>query len=145
VKKLKIAIGADHGGFELKEKIALMLKSQGYEIEDFGTFNSDSCDYPPIAKKVAKEVASGNFARGILICGTGIGMSITANKIKGIRASLCHDKFSAQMSRAHNDANVLCMGQRVIKEDLALEILNIWLNTDFEGGRHKKRIDIIED
>ncbi len=145
MKKLKIAIGADHGGFELKNKIALILNSQEYKFQDFGTFTSESCDYPLIAKKVAKEVASGDFDRGILICGTGIGMSITANKIKGIRAALCHDKFCAQMSRAHNDANILCMGQRVIKEDLALEIVNIWLNTDFEGGRHKKRIDIIED
>lgn len=145
MKKIKIAIGADHGGFALKEIISLMLKSQGYEVEDFGTFTSESCDYPPIAKKVANEVASGNFTRGILVCGTGQGMTMTANKIKGIRAALCHDKFSATMSRAHNDANVLCMGERIIQEDLALEILNIWLNTDFEGGRHKKRVDSIED
>lgn len=145
MEDLKIAIGSDHGGFELKEKISALLESKGYVFKDFGTFSSESCDYPPIAKHVAREVASGKFNRGILICGSGIGMSIAANKIKGIRAALCNDTFCAQMSRAHNDANILCMGQRAIEEKLAPEILDIWLNTDFEGGRHKKRVDEIEE
>lgn len=142
---LKIAIGSDHGGFKLKEKIIEYLKDKKFEIEDFGTFSEESCDYPKIAKKVSVGVASKNFDRGILVCGTGIGMSIVANRVKGIRAALCSDTFSAKMTRAHNDSNILCLGQRVIEEELALEIVEIWLSSEFEGGRHKNRIDMIED
>lgn len=144
MENLKIAIGSDHGGFEYKNKIVDYLKAKGYSVEDVGTYSTDSCDYPLIAKDVAQKVASKEFDRGILVCGTGIGMSIVANKFKGIRASVCGDKFSAQATRAHNDSNILCMGQRVIPFDLALEITDIWLNTEFEGGRHKRRVDMIE-
>lgn len=145
MEKLKIAIGSDHGGFELKAKIAEYLESKGIEIKDFGTFTNESCDYPVFAKEVAIEVANGSFDRGILICGTGIGVSIVANKVKGIRAALCFDTFCAKMSREHNNANILCLGQRVLSQDLALEIVDIWLKTDFEGGRHQRRVDLIEE
>lgn len=145
MEKFKIAIGSDHGGFELKAKIAEYLESKGIEIKDFGTFTNESCDYPVFAKEVATEVANGSFNRGILICGTGIGVSIVANKIKGIRAALCFDTFCAKMSREHNNANILCLGQRVLSQDLALEIVDIWLKTDFEGGRHQRRVDLIEE
>ncbi len=141
---LKIAIGADHGGFRLKKKIIEYLREKNVEFKDFGTFDEESCNYPDIAKKVSLEVATGNFNKGILICGTGIGMSIVANKTKGIRAALCADTFSAKASRAHNNANILCLGQRVTGEGLALEILDIWLNSSFESGRHKTRVDMIE-
>lgn len=145
MEKLKIAIGSDHGGFELKAKIAEYLEGKGIEIKDFGTFTNESCDYPVFAKEVATEVANGSFNRGILICGTGIGVSIVANKVKGIRAALCFDAFCAKMSREHNNANILCLGQRVLSKDLALEIVDIWLKTDFEGGRHQRRVDLIEE
>ena len=141
---LKIAIGADHGGFRLKKKIIEYLREKNVEFKDFGTFDEESCNYPDIAKKVSLEVATGNFNKGILICGTGIGMSIVANKTKGIRAALCADTFSAKASRAHNNANILCLGQRVTGEGLALEILDTWLNSSFESGRHKTRVDMIE-
>lgn len=144
MEKLKIAIGSDHGGFELKEKIISYLKAKNIEFKDFGTFTQESCDYPVFAKEVALEVSNGRFNKGILICGTGIGVSIVANKIKGIRAALCFDTFCAQMSREHNNANILCMGQRVINESLALEIVDVWLHSDFEGGRHEKRVNMIE-
>jgi ribose 5-phosphate isomerase B len=140
---MKIAIGADHGGYEYKQEIIKHLTN--FEIKDFGTFSNDSCDYPEFAKQVAKEVAAGNYDRGILICGTGIGMSICANKFKGIRAALCSDTFSAKATREHNDSNILCMGARVIDLPLALEITDIWLNTPFSGEeRHKRRIGMIE-
>ena len=144
MNNLKIAIGADHGGFRLKEKIIEYLREKNVEFKDFGTFDEESCNYPDIAKKVSLEVATGNFNKGILICGTGIGMSIVANKTKGIRAALCADTFSAKASRAHNNANILCLGQRVTGEGLALEILDTWLNSSFESGRHKTRVDMIE-
>ena len=144
MENLKIAIGADHGGFRLKEAIIEYLRGKNIEFNDFGTFDEESCNYPDIAKKVSQEVAAGNFNKGILICGTGIGVSIVANKFKGIRAALCADTFSAKASRAHNDANILCLGQRVTGEGLALEILEAWLNSSFEGGRHKTRVDMIE-
>ena len=148
MEDFKIAIGSDHGGFELKEKVIEYLKTKNLEFKDFGTFDKNSCDYPEIAQRVAKEIQNGNqnsnFNKGILICGTGIGMSIAANKIKGIRAALCSDTFSAKASRAHNDANILCLGQRVIGDCLAIEIIEAWLNSEFEGGRHQKRIDTIE-
>ena len=140
---MKIAIAADHGGFEYKNKIIKHLS--GYEVKDFGTFSEESCDYPEFAKKVALEVASGNYDRGILICGTGIGMSICANKVKGIRAALCSDKFSAKATREHNDSNILCMGARVIDLPLAIEITDIWLSTPFSNEeRHIRRIGMIE-
>ena len=140
---MKIAIGADHGGFELKEKIVDYLKSKGIEFKDFGTFSKDSCDYPKIGKDVASEVANGNFNRGILVCGSGIGMSIVANRFKKVRAALCWDMTTAEFSRTHNDANLLCLGQRVVDNQLALEMVDLWLNTEFEGGRHKLRVDML--
>lgn len=140
-----IAIGSDHGGFEYKEEIIKHLKEKGYEnIIDCGTYSKDSCDYPIIAKEVAKKVVSKEADKGILICGTGIGMSIAANKVKGIRAALCGDTFSARATRAHNNSNILCLGERVIGIELAFDIVDIWLKTDFEGGRHQRRIDEIE-
>ena len=144
MKDLKIAIGSDHGGFELKGKVLEYLKTKNLEVKDFGTLDNKSCDYPTIAQTIAKEIQAGNFDRGILICGTGIGMSIAANKFKGIRAALCADTFSAKASRAHNDANILCLGQRVIGDCLAIEIVDAWLNAEFEGGRHQNRIGMIE-
>lgn len=145
MKNLRIAIGADHGGYKLKERIVEHLKAKNIQMEDFGTFSEESCNYPIIAKKVAKSVTSKEFDKGILICGTGIGMSIVANKVKGIRASLCTDTFSARMTRAHNDSNILCLGQRVTGDGLALDIVDAWLNSEFEGARHKIRIDMIEE
>lgn len=144
MNNLKIAIGSDHGGFRLKGKIVEYLRGQNIQFEDFGTFDEESCDYPVVAQKIAKDVADKKFDRGILVCGTGIGVSIAANKTKGIRAALCSDTFSAKMSRAHNDANILCLGQRVIGEGLAMEIVDVWLKSEFEGGRHKIRVDKIE-
>ena len=144
MEKLKVAIGCDHGGFDLKQKVIDYLKARDIEFKDFGVYIKEASDYPEIAKEVAKEVAGNKYDRGILICGTGIGMSIAANKTKGIRASLCHDTYSARVSRAHNNANVLCLGARVVGEYLALDIVDIWLKSKFEGGRHKKRIDMIE-
>ena len=142
---MKIVIGADHGRFTYKQKILEHLKKQGYMVEDFGTFSDTSCDYPVIAKKVAHAVSSGEFDRGILICGTGIGMSIAANKIKGIRAALCGDTFSAHATREHNDSNVLCLGARVIGDELAIDIVDIWLKTEFSAQeRHQRRIDMLE-
>jgi len=140
---LNIAIGSDHGGYVLKEEIKLWLTEKGYKFEDFGTYSLDSCDYPEIAHKVANAVAQGYYSRGILICGTGIGVSIAANKVPGIRAALCHDTFSAKASREHNDANILTMGERVIGRGLALEILEAWLGASFAGGRHQRRVDLI--
>ena len=144
MEKLKVAIGCDHGGFELKQKVIDYLKARDIEFEDFGIYIKEAADYPEIAKKVSIDVANNRFNRGILICGTGIGMSIVANKTKGIRAALCHDTYSARVSRAHNNANILCLGARVVGEYLALDIVDTWLKTGFEGGRHKKRIDMIE-
>ena len=141
-----IAIGSDHGGFELKEKLMERLSERGLEYKDFGTYSSASCDYPVYAKAVANAVASGECDRGIIICGTGIGVSITANKVRGIRAALCGDCFSAEATRQHNDANVLCMGARVVGEGLALKIADTFLDTPFSNDeRHIRRISMIED
>ena len=140
----KVVIGSDHGGFKLKNIIISHLETSGYEVEDVGCFNEDSCDYPVIAKEVAQKVLKIS-SKGILVCGTGIGMSISANRFKGIRASHCTDTFSARMTRKHNDSNILCLGERVTGAGLALDIVDIWLKTEFEGGRHKKRIDLIEE
>ena len=141
-----IAIGSDHGSFELKEKLMEHLSERGLEYKDFGTYSSASCDYPVYAKAVANAVASGECDRGIIICGTGIGVSITANKVRGIRAALCGDCFSAEATRQHNDANVLCMGARVVGEGLALKIADTFLDTPFSNDeRHIRRISMIED
>jgi ribose 5-phosphate isomerase B len=140
-----IAIGSDHGGYILKEKIKEHLKSRGLEYQDFGTFSAESCDYPVYAKKVASAVAAGKNERGILVCGTGIGMCIAANKIHGIRAALCGDCFSAEASRLHNDANILTLGARVTGTGLALKIVDIFLDTQFSNeDRHIRRISEIE-
>lgn len=140
---MKIAIGADHAGFELKELISKIVEETGHEVIDMGTGSSCSVDYPDYAEAVAQAVSDGKTERGILICGTGIGMSIVANKFKNIRAALCNDLFTAKMSRLHNDANILCMGARVIGKGLAIEIVKTWLNTPFEAERHLKRVEKI--
>ena len=138
----KIIIGSDHGGYNLKCDVIRHLETLNYEILDVGCYSAESCDYPPIAKEVAQKVLNEN-AKGILICGTGIGMSITANRFNGIRASHCTDTFTARMTRMHNDSNILCLGERITGSGLAIDIVDIWLKTDFEGGRHQKRIDMI--
>ena len=141
-----IAIGSDHGGFELKQEIMAHLAKRGLEYRDFGTYTPESCDYPVYGKAVAHAVASGECERGILICGTGIGISITANKIPGIRAALCTDCFCAEATRLHNDANILALGGRVVGPGLALKIVDTFLDTPFSGDeRHKRRISMIED
>lgn len=140
---MKIAIGSDHGGYILKEDIKKWLADNGYEYNDYGTHSTDSCDYPDIAVVVAKAVATGECRQGIIICGTGIGVSIAANKVKGIRAALCHDTFSARASREHNDANILTLGERVIGRGLAMDIVSVWLSSQFAAGRHQTRVDKI--
>jgi ribose 5-phosphate isomerase B len=143
--KMKIALGSDHGGYQLKENLKKYLKELNVEYQDFGCNSEKSVDYPDIGFKIAIEVKNRNYDKGILICGTGIGMSIVANKIKGIRASLCHDVFSARYAREHNDANILTLGGRVIDTGLAKEIVKVWLNTDFSGEeRHLKRLNKIK-
>lgn len=138
---MKIAMACDHGGLRLKNVLKADLEKNGYEVEDFGTYSEDSCDYPDYASLAAKAVASGKCERGVVVCGTGIGVSITANKVDGIRCALCHDVFSAKATRNHNDSNMLAMGQRVIGEGLALEILHTWMSNEYEGGRHDARIE----
>ena len=140
---MKIGIGCDHVGYELKGKVTEHLRELGYEVVDFGTNSSERTDYPIYGEAVARAVVSGACEKGILICGTGIGMSIAANKIPGIRASVCADEFSTRYTRLHNDANVLCLGARVIGSGLALELADIFLETGFEGGRHQRRLDMI--
>ncbi len=143
---MKLAIACDHGGWELKEEIAKFIKTiKNIELVDFGTAGRDSVDYPDYGKKVSEAVSTRGVDRGILICGTGIGMSIVANRYPNVRAALCHDHFTAHMSRLHNDANVLVMGERVIGKGVALEIVRTWLDTEFEGGRHQKRLDKIKE
>ncbi|NLN14388.1 MAG: ribose 5-phosphate isomerase B [Tissierellia bacterium] len=142
---MKIGIGSDHGGYELKEVIKEYLTSEGIEFVDYGTNSLDSVDYPDFGKRVADAVLNKEVDRGILICGTGIGISITANRIKGIRCALCSDTFSARMSRLHNDANILALGGRVLGKGLALDIVKIFLETEFEGGRHERRINKIDE
>ena len=140
----QIIIGSDHGGYRLKNEIITHLKDLGYEVSDLGCYSTESCDYPIIAKDVAEEVLA-NKCKGILVCGTGIGMSIAANRYEGIRASHCTDTFTARMTRAHNDSNILCLGERITGTGLAFDIVDIWLKTEFEGGRHQKRIDLIDE
>lgn len=142
---MKIAIGSDHGGYNLKEAIKKHLSEKGIQFYDIGTHSTESCDYPDYAIKTAQAVASGEYDRGILICGTGIGVCIAANKVKGIRAALCADTFSARMSREHNDANILCMGERVTGAGLAADIADEWLKGVFAGGRHTNRVKKIMD
>ena len=141
-----IAIGCDHGGFALKQDVMEHLKERGLSYQDYGTYSADACDYPVYAKAVAHAVADGKCDRGILICGTGIGVSITANKVHGIRCALCGDTFSARATREHNDANILAMGARVIDKALALQLVDLFLDTPFSGEeRHIRRISMIED
>ncbi len=138
---MKIAIGCDHGGLERKNQVVAHLKELGHEVRDFGTFTLDSCDYPDFAAAAARAVASGECDRGIVICTTGIGVSIVANKIKGIRCALLSDLLSAQMTREHNDTNMMALGAKLVDEKLALEIVDIWLNTEFSGlEKHSRRI-----
>lgn len=142
---MKIALGSDHGGYELKQAIMKHLQEEGYEFTDLGCYSLDSCDYPIYGEKVANAVANKEFDFGILCCGTGIGISISANKVKGIRAACCSDCFSAKYTRMHNDANILCMGGRVVGSGLANQMVDLFLTTAFEGGRHQKRIDLIKE
>ena len=137
---LVIALGADHAGWELKEALKAWLIEKGHQVQDFGTHSPESVDYPDYALQVAESVASGKAERGLLVCGTGIGMTMTANKVPGIRAALCSDPFVARMSREHNDANILALGGRLMDKELVLEILQMWLSTDFAGGRHEGRL-----
>jgi ribose 5-phosphate isomerase B len=137
---MTLALGSDHGGFGLKETIKQHLDARGFAYRDFGTCSTESVDYPDFAAAVAKAVASGECEQGIIICGTGVGISIAANKVKGIRAALCHDVFSAKMSREHNDANILALGERVVGPGLALMIVDTWLTAEFAGGRHEQRV-----
>jgi ribose 5-phosphate isomerase B len=142
-----VAIGSDHAGLDLKNDVVALLKELGHEVSDYGTDKPQSVDYPDFGEKVSLAVSGGMAERGVLICGTGIGMSIVANKFRNIRAALCNDLFSAKMSRLHNDANILVMGGRIIGKDLAKEIVRTWMNTDFESGRHLnrlKKISLIE-
>lgn len=140
---MKIVLGSDHAGFSLKETIKEHLSSQGWEVIDCGTDSEESVDYPDFAEKVGRTICDGICEKGILVCGTGIGISIAANKLPGIRAAVCHDVFTAQASREHNDANILAMGARVLSPSLALEMVDTWLATSFSGGRHQRRIDKI--
>ncbi|MDP2157117.1 MAG: ribose 5-phosphate isomerase B, partial [Nitrospirota bacterium] len=135
---MKIAIGSDHAGFGLKEDVLALLKGLNHDIVDCGTYNTESVDYPDFGEKVSKMVSAGEVERGILICGTGIGMSMVANKFPNVRAALCNDLFSAKMSRLHNDANILVLGGRIIGKDLASEIVRTWMSTAFEGDRHMR-------
>lgn len=141
---MKICIGSDHAGFGLKERIASFLRDTGLDIADVGTDSEASVDYPVYAFRVARAVATGEAERGILVCGSGIGMCMTANRINGVRAVTGFEPFGARMSRRHNDSNVLCLGARFTGIDLAMEILNVWLREPFEGGRHQRRIDLID-
>ncbi len=142
---MKIGIGSDHGGFELKEHIKDYFEKEGIDYLDYGTKSLDSVDYPDYGRKLAEGVLSGEVDKGIAICGTGIGISIACNKVKGIRCALCGDTYSARMSVEHNNANIMALGGRVIGKDLAIEIVSIWLKSQFQGGRHERRINKISD
>ena len=138
---MKIAIGSDHGGYDLKEQVKTWLQEMGHEVEDFGCYSKESCDYPDFGAAAARAVASDQCEKGVVICTTGIGISMTANKVKGIRCALCGDPWSAEMTRRHNDANMLAMGAGVVGPQLARQILEAFLTHDFEGGRHQRRVD----
>ena len=142
---MKSGIGNDHSALDLKAEIIGFLKEKGYEIVDFGTNSTESCDYPIYGEKVARAVAAGEVEKGILICGTGLGISLAANKVEGIRAVVCSEPFTAKMSRAHNNCNILALGARVVGAELAKMIVDTWLSTEFEGGRHQRRVDMIMD
>ena len=142
---MKISIASDHGGFLLKEELKDYLTSLGHEIVDCGTNSLESCDYPDYVIPTAKAVANGEFDRGVVVCGTGLGVSMTANKVHGIRCAVCHDTFSAKATRQHNDANMLAMGGRIIDDETAMAITEAFIDTEFEGGRHQRRIDKIEE
>lgn len=140
---MKIAVACDHGGYELKKEIKKYLTENNYEVMDFGTDSTDSCDYPDYALPAAEAVANGECERGILVCSTGIGVSIVANKVPGVRCAHCHDTYCAEFTRLHNDANMLALGAKVVGAGYALKIVEIFLNTQFEGGRHRRRVDKI--
>lgn len=140
-----LAIGSDHGGFELKEELKKHLEERKVGYKDFGCYSTQSVDYPDIAKEVARAVVNGEYELGLLCCGTGIGISMAANKVKGVRAACCSDYFSAKYTRLHNNANILCMGGRVVGAGLACELLDVFIDTEFEGGRHAKRVAKIAD
>lgn len=140
---MKIAIGTDHAGYDFKEAVQAFLKAEGHEVQDLGTYDRESCDYPDYAERVGKYVVQGSAQFGILICGSGIGMSIAANKIHGVRAALCHDLYTARMGRSHNDANVMVLPSRLIALTIAEEMIQLFLKTPFEGGRHAGRVDKI--
>ena len=141
----KIIIGCDHGGVELKNEIITHLEKRGIAVTDVGTYTTDSCNYPDYARALCTRIQSGEFERGILVCGTGIGMSMAANKHNGIRAACCSDTFSARMTRMHNNANVLCLGGRVVGVGLACDMVDLFVDTEFEGGRHATRIGLLTD
>ena len=143
MKQNKITIGCDHAGYELKKKVIDHLQERGIEVIDVGTYSTDSCDYPAIAHAVCKNIQDGVTELGILVCGTGIGMSMAANKHRGIRAAACSDTFSARLTRIHNDANVLCFGERVVGMGLALDLVDNFIDAEFEGGKHQRRVDMI--
>ena len=138
---MKIAVGSDHGGFEYKQIIVDFLTDIGQKVDDVGCYSTESVDYPDLADKVCAKVQSGACERGILICGTGIGMSVSANRHRDIRAALCHEAFTARMSREHNNANVLCLGARVLGIEVALDVVGTWVETEFSGGRHQRRLE----
>ena len=140
---MKVALGCDHNGLDMKGHLVSLLKEMGYEYQDFGCYDTGSVDYPDVALVVAQAVGDNRFDRGMLICGTGIGMSITANKVPGVRAALCHDAFSARRAREHIDANVLCLGGQAIEHDTARDIVRAYLEAQFEGGRHARRVEKI--
>ena len=142
---MKIGIGADHAAFETKEHVKRALEQAGHTVKDFGTHSTESCDYPDFAEPVARAVSAGECERGILICGTGIGQSMVANKVPGVRAAVVHDEFTAKMSREHNDANVFCAGARVLEAEAIARLAGLWLKTDFGGGRHERRVGKIND
>jgi ribose 5-phosphate isomerase B len=141
----KIIIGSDHAGYPMKEKVKANLQKQGVQVEDVGTYSEESVDYTDFGKKVACKVSDGTFDRGILICGTGLGMSMVANRFRGVRAALANELFSAIMSRRHNDSNILVMGGRLIGDTLAMQVVDTWLETPFEGGRHQRRIEKMDE
>ncbi len=141
---MKLIVGSDHAGYPIKEKVSAFLQERGIAVEDVGTYGEESVDYTDFGKKVARKVSDGTFERGILICGTGLGMSMVANRFRGVRAALANDLFSAIMSRRHNDSNILVMGGRLIGDMLALQLVETWLDTPFDGGRHQRRMEKID-
>ena len=144
-EKIPIALGADHAGYRLKERLRAYLKDKGYQVEDLGTYSEQSTDYPDVAAKVAEQIQTQKAKFGLLVCGTGIGMAIAANKMNGIRASACNDTLAALMSRSHNNANVLTLGSRMVDEPTARNILDVWLSVPFTGGRHQRRVRKIQN